>query len=535
MFKDKNIQYINIKKNKRQLKLENQILNDGKVSMTEQTSFIIDKQLTTDVVNKLKILQNNISETYITTLCESRNQKLVDDDFVDENYEIRDLTSHVRVAIPKEDLLNLEQYYLTTGMDYVFSPYNILYSHLLGYGVDANSVNIFILNDTIYCLIINGEKRVVHSSIKLLTPFEDVTDEEFDTNGIQGQQIFDEIHMLEVQEAITSITNEFYEQEIEDVFCESISIFYNVKQLTDEQIEQLEENIMMEIEYSAINIDEYLFTMSKQIHIERHSFMSAREKVAKKSPIKWIIGAIISTVIVGGILYFMQVAKAEEEQRLKDQQAKLIAEKKAEENRIKLPNHKMINNKISEVVSDLFEVIPDSVILSELQLQKKNSTIVCSYPKKEVFKDELQPALLKLYKTSKILLVQQNKEQFNAIISSSDRIQKKKLKKVIQSKYNKNKQLNRSEMLSHVKKLLPSNAQVVYINGKKKKTKMSHFNITTVMLTPQDFFDFVRRLNKDKYSINITYPIEFTQTQNNLELIINLEFNQLIPKPKKKK
>ncbi len=527
MLQDKNAQYINIKQYDKHLKIDNQILKNGKIITTEHSSFLVNNKLSLDATSKLNILQKNINKTYLTTICESLNQKIVNDKFVDNNFEVKKLTSHLHIAIPKNDLLDKEHYFSTTGLDYIFSPFSILYNHILEDGINANSINILILNNTVYALILNDQQKVVFSSIKTLTAFDDISNSEFYTDGIEGQQLFDEVHSLEIQEILTSITNEFYEQSDEETFCENISIFYTIKQLNDEQLQKIQESMMLKIRYSIILVDEYLFSLSKQLQVSAYSFSKPRKKQDKKSFIIWIMGAILSTTLVIGILYFMQIQEEVEQKKLeKIREAKIIADKKAQLAKIKLPNHKMENEKIAKLVLNIFDIIPYNTVLNELQLQKRESTIVCNFLKKDTFSQDIQPKLLKMYKTSEILLMQKNEYTYNAIIASTGILSQKLSAKQIQPNYNHGKFISGEKVISQIKAFLPTKTTVVFKSKQKSKFLTFNFNVVTILKTPKDFFNFIEQLNKKNYSLNISYPIEFSQTTQGLETTFNLKFHQ---------
>ncbi len=527
MLHSKNTQYINIKKYDKHLKIDNQILKNGKIATTEHSSFLISDMLSLDAASKLNILQKNISKSYLTTICESLNQKIVDDNFIDNNYEIKKLTSHLNIAIPRNDLLEQEHYFGTTGLDYIFSPFSILYHHILTDSLNAKSINILILNNTAYAIILDDQHKIVFSSIKTLTAFDDISNSEFYTDGIEGQKLFDEIHSLEIQEILTSITNEFYESTNEEVFCEDISIFYTIKQLNDEQLQKIQENIMIKIDYSTISIDECLFSLSKQLNVLAYSFIHPRKKQNKKSFIIWILGAIISTTLVIAVLYFMQKQEEIKQKQLEEaKQAKIIADKKVQLAKIKLPNHKMKNEKISKIILNIFDIIPYNTVLNELQLQKKESTMVCNFLQKDTFTKDIQPKLLKIYKTSEVLLMQQNELTYNAIIASTGILPQKLSAKQIQPNYKHDKFISGEKVIKQIKAFLPEKTIVIFKSKQRSKFSTFNFNITTILKTPKDFFNFVEQLNKKNYSLNISYPIEFSQTTSGLETTFNLKFHQ---------
>ena len=55
-----------------------------------------------------------------------------------------------------------------------------------------------------------------------------------------------------------------------------------LKQLSPEQVEQLNDDLMLQVEYHPINIDEELFELSKDKHLKK-SFTKPRKKVKKRN------------------------------------------------------------------------------------------------------------------------------------------------------------------------------------------------------------------------------------------------------------
>ncbi len=530
MFKDSNIQYINIKQYDKQLKIDNQIFKKDKLIKTDHSSFIVDEDISSDCISKLKILQKSIVKTYITTICESKEQLIVQsDEFFDSNYEIRRLSSTFSIAVPKLDLEKKNFLFKNAGLDYVFSPFNILYNHINSHTANTNSLNILILNNTMYALILNDDKRVVYGDIKQLTTFNDMHDSEFTNDGLEGQKLFDEVHSLEVQSNITEFMQEFYAQSKEEVFCESISIFYTLQQLTQEQIDTMQESIMLEIEYNKVNIDDYLFSLAHQSNASRVSFIAPREKKNTKSLVALVSVAVATTLILGSIGFFKYQAQVEEDRLVqleKDKQAKILEDKRIEAARIKLPNHIIANENMVTRILNIFDIIPYSVVLNELQLDKKDSTFVCSLLNEDIFENDLKPKLLKLYKTSDILLMQDNKPTFNAIIANSSLMESKSSTKEIQPNYRKNKFIGKSTLVQQLKVFLPKDSEIKFKSKFKSKYLTYNFTIVTLLKEPKDFLQFIEELNKKSYSINIKYPIEFAKNKNGIETTFNLQFHQ---------
>jgi hypothetical protein len=401
-------------------------------------------------------------------------------------------------------------------------------------GVNTNSLNILILNNVIYALILDQHKKIVYSSIKLLTPFDNTQDTDFTDNNLEGQQLYDEIYLMELQENITTIMNQFYEQSTQDIFCESVSISYAIRQLSPNQLKQLEESLMLEIEYQKIDINQHIFHLAKQTTVSRTSFITPRERKTSNTMLPWLIGAIITSMLVGGIIYYIQLQQQKEE--LKAQEARELQEikiKRAKLAKIKLPNHKAHNDKITYTLKTILDIIPNSATLNELQLQKSDLTFVCSLKKENIFNKEIKPKLLEIYQTSQILLMQKNKAKSNAIIANNGfklKLKKPSKDEIVSYNYRKNKFVAKSTLIEQIQAFLPKKTRILFKSKSKSKYLTYNFNIFTIFKEPKDFFNFVDKVNKKSYSIHIKYPIEFAKTKKGLETTFKLEFNQFYKK-----
>jgi predicted DNA-binding protein len=540
MFKNEVTQYVIVKQYDNQLKIDTKIIKNNKTIRTESSSFISENKISADAHSKLNILQKNISKTYIISVCESLEQKVVEiEQFYQQSeniynkYKLKNLSSHYSIAILKQDLEKKQRYFDGIGVDYIFSPFNVLYSHIMQNNAKSNSLNIFIFNNVAYLLILNNEKRIVYSDIKSLTAFNKVNDKNFSNDKLEDQKLFDEIHSLEIQTLITDTLNQFYKNNKDEIFCEHISLFYTIKQLTNKQLDIIKEAIMLDFEYLKLNINEHLFDMSKSNHAIKMSFIAPREKKSKKPFVIWLFNVTITFMLAFGIfLYIQNVQQKEQEEKLKkEQQARILAQKKAEANKIKLPNHIAQNEQIIQQLLSVFDIIPYSVVLSELQLEKKNLTFVCSLLHKEIFDKELKPKLLKLYNKSEILLIQDKKPTFDAIIANNHLIQQKSSNKSSkQLRYKNNKFITKKAIKEQLKVFLPKNSIVTFKSRHKLKYLTYNFNITAILKEPKDFFHFIEEINKKPYSIVVKYPIEFAKTKKGLEVIFSIAFNQLYKK-----
>jgi len=535
MFKDTNEQYINIKRYDKQLKIDTKIFKDKQLQNAEHLSFVQDDDvLSSDAVSKVNILQQNIAKTYISVVNESSNQKIVDiNTFLDDNYKIIKLTSHFALAILKEDIRAQQENYQAVGLDFIFSPFALLYHHIISNGADANSINILILNNNFYAIVLDKDKAIAYSVVKSLTSFDEVHTSQFYSQEIEGQKLFDEIHFLEIQDHISTTLQEYYDNsDITDNFCNQIEIFYTIKQLNEEQVEDINQTMMIDTNYSNFPIDNIMFYLCEHNSTLKQSYIQPRQKKEKKLPIRWILAAVISTILVGYGLFYLNEQNKIKEQLAKQEQikkAKELALKKQKEKlaNIKLPNHMLKNYEVTKLLLAVFDTIPRDAMLNELNLEQKDSTFVCTLLDKNTYNKNMQPKLLKLYKSSDIVLSQESNSTYSTIISNTGLIPQPIKLKNITPKYNKRDIISTKEFVRLIDSYLKSKTKITFQSKVKSKFISSKFIVKTIMQEPQDFFDFIDKINKLKYSIVISYPIEFIKTTKGIELSFRLTLNQI--------
>ena len=528
---DKNIQYINIVKTQQNIKIDYEILKNNQVIKNEQSIFLLDdNSLSLDTNFKLQALEQNTPNSYITAICEDEDQIIIkqDDIVSSSNTNIYFDHSH-QISLSNEKIVKSKNFFCEGNIDYLVSPFSIL-QNKISENLQEDSLNIFILNNNIYAIILDSTKRYCLSTIKKLTSFNDIKESNFYSDDIVEQKLYEEVYSLELNENITNITKEFYEKNSDASFLKSINIYYNIKQLNDEQIETLNENLMLNINYELINIDEILYKMVKKPLIKKQSFIKPREKKSTLSFTMWILIAFITTAIAIGIFYILQVPeepiKPIKKETLKVKEKKEL-KKKVE---ILLPDHKTINEHIVNHILDIFETISDDSILKEIQLQKDESTLVYNYIKEDSYEKILKARLLKIYEVSENVLTSKNNKLFTAIISNTNILNK--LDKKPSKKYkttSKNKYLNKKESIKILKELFNKQTQIKQISSIDNKYNTQQYSIITLVTTPSELFDIINKINNMNYSIELSYPIEFAKVNDKLEISFRLKINQNIP------
>jgi hypothetical protein len=526
------VQYVNIVKNQQNIKIDYQIVDNNIVIKTEQSIFLLDdKQFSNDTSFKLQTLEDTLPRTYLSGICESSEQKIVSKDIEPSLNEIAVTydTNH-NILLNNDAIQNSKLFHNQGKVDYLFSPFSILQSTIQEELI-ANSLNILILNDTIYAIVLDKDKRYIYSNTGSLTPYDEIKNSEFYNDEIVEQKLFDEVYLLELTDNISNIIKEFYEKEENSNFIESVNIFFVIKQLNDTQLESLQETLMMDINYNQISLDDALYDIAKRQSVSKYSFITPRKKKTGLPLPAWIAIAVVSTLIAIGALYALMDDEEEipaQKQAIEKEKPKKIIKSEP----VKLNDHNHSNTQTIAFIKNIFDLIDDQSTLKEIQLQKYESTIVYNFKDEFSYEKTLQPELLKLYKKSENILTSKSKNQYNAIISNTGLINKIKHKKI---KYNpkETKYLDKTSATNLIKSFFNDKTTIKHKNETKTKYSKSTYLVKTIIKEPVEFYNIFEIVNKQPHSIELNYPIEFVKSEKGIELTLNLAINQNIPETNK--
>ena len=275
--------YINVIKYDSQLRLDYKKIRNEQIIDTNNSIFLVDDDiLSSEIAQKLNLSQEENDFTYISTLLISDTTKLVPKSLSGKlkDCEIAKFNNEFDIAVLKTTLFETKNYFIKTGIDYIYSAFHIMNLRLQK-NVCRNELLLFLFNNKAFILIVNQTGLIVfHQTVDLPT-FEAVKKTHFYEDDIDGQKLFDEIYYLELNEIIHNILATFYEKK-NDVFVEKITILYVLKQLSLEQIENLNNDLMLQVEYHPINIDEETFELSKDKHLKK-SFTKPRKKIRRNN------------------------------------------------------------------------------------------------------------------------------------------------------------------------------------------------------------------------------------------------------------
>ena len=532
MFNKDKKQYINILQQNKQLKINYKIIQENNIIKEEQSSFIItDETLANDAKFKINSLQKDVDKTYITTLYENENQQIVKPDEVHViSHDSINIANNFKVISPKNEIQSIKRYYEGTGLDFIISPYTIIEEYLKDNG-KKNSLNFFIYNNTIYTIIFDKIKNISFSKIKVLTPFESTQDETFLEDDIVGQKLYEEVNFLEIQQFLDETVEEYYGSGDNVDFIENIEMLYSLKPISDEQITTIQDALMIPISYKAISVDRYIDEIVQEPNSTIYNFISPRIKKENKSPYIWI-GILVAILLLLSSIFTLDIFEKEEEQKpkkIKEIQQKSVIEKKVVQIKpvqpmtIELPSHKNNNTVMIEKIQMLFDVLPYDAVLKDIEINKHSSTFVSNFIVNSDSLSDMQTKLRNIYLNSKILLQNQNKVILNTIIQNDNILQKPVLKKF---KYKQLKFLSLSQATDYLTSLAIPNSVIKFNHKSKEKYFTYSFSLVSKIKSPEEFISFIKKLNMQKLSVEVNYPIIFSKTTKHIEVKYNININQ---------
>ena len=522
-------QYINIIRTNQNIKVDYQVLESNSITQTSQSVFLLqDNIFSSDTLFKLHSLEQNISQTYISALCESKEQNIVSNKEVKSkncSYIPFDATRNIELNNTIVDAATL--FNNNGNIDYLYSPFTILYTHLQE-NLEENSLNLFIHNDNIYALILNEEKRSVDSAIKSITPFSEIKNSEFYNDEVVEQKLYEEVYQLELTDIISSLTKSYYEKFNNSNFIEKVNIFYSMKQLSDEQLNNLSDEIMMDITYNSIHLDNMLYSIVQKNNAAKYSFINPRNKKTSFSIFTWFLIAVLTTGIVALFIILLDNDKED----IKEEVTQEIHEEPTQETKIqkiiqdiKIPDHRYINEARIAMIQNLFDTIDDQSVLKEIQIQEKESTMICDFFTLEAQKQFFETNIVKLYKKSEIVLMSESKDALTTIVTNNELLEPMKIEYKNYILAN-NVYMDSVASEVYLQKLLGDDVKIIFENETTQKYNIQNFTLTIHVKEPVHFYKMIESISKQSYSILLSYPIEFIKTTDSLEVTFSLFLNQ---------
>ena len=525
---NKNTQYINIIKSQQNIKINYQILQDHKIIKSEHSTFLLDNnQISNDAKLKISSLRNSKTITYISALCENKNQKIVTNDIeIGKNINSIYFDTRHNIILDKNEVQKDLNFYDKDNIDYFLSPFTILYN-IMHKKLEEKSLNILVHNENIYAIILDEDKRYSFSAIKTLPSYTELSNDDFFDDDISKQKLYEEMYLLQMQENISSIIQEFYNLNKNTYFIDNTNIYYTIKQLNDEQIIILNKDLLLNINYTQVTLDNYIFDILPKPSINKQNFTKVNKKqTSNKLMASLIVIFILSALFSASLYWYKQDEKNKIiQQKIKQSEiTKQLTKEKLKE--IALPEHTIINENYKKFILSIFDTIGEDSTLKEIKLLDDESTLVYNYSKEGSYELNLKPELLKIYKNSENILTSKNNNFYTAIIANNNII--KPINNDITKIYKPNKKyknLSENDAKLYLSKLLKE-SNIKFSRKYISKFKSYEFKITQNVKSPKSFFDNIDRLNQQYYSIILKFPIEFIKSNKKLNIKYTLIFNQ---------
>ena len=518
--------YINAVKYDTQLKLDYKKLNNEEIIDVNNSVFLVDNDLLPfDIAQKLNSSQQEIDSTYISTLLLNDTTKLVPKAISSKlkDCEIAKFNNEFDIAVLKTTLFETKNYFIKTGIDYIYSAFHLINLHI-DKNISRSEIIVFLFNSKAFIVILDAAGIIVHNTILDLACFDTIKKTHFYEDDIDGKKLFDEIYYLELNEIIHNTLNTFYEKK-NNIFVEKVTILYVLKQLSQEQIEQLGEDLLLKVEYHPINIDEELFELSRDKHLKK-SFIKPRKKKKKRNYTNLYIFLFI---LVVAILAYQVYLRVDFNNFFKSETAssKTIDIQKIEEV-LELPDHLTLNDQIEQRVKSIFDTIPNEVFLNELKIEKNILELKGNFLNESVFATALKPNLSKLYKDIVYSTSSSDKKvNIDGVVLARNEIELNKTYKTYNKEYLTDEFMALDRVTEQLKILMPIDS-IIKFNTTASNSTITRFvySVNILVKDPIEFFDMIGVLNNELYSIHIAYPISMLKTKAGIEIEFALVFNQ---------
>ena len=518
--------YINAVKYDTQLKLDYKKLNNEEIIDVNNSVFLVDNDLLPfDIAQKLNSSQQEIDSTYISTLLLNDTTKLVPKAISSKlkDCEIAKFNNEFDIAVLKTTLFETKNYFVKTGIDYIYSAFHLINLHI-DKNISRSEIIVFLFNSKAFIVILDAAGIIVHNTILDLACFDTIKKTHFYEDDIDGQKLFDEIYYLELNEIIHNTLNSFYEKK-NNIFVEKVTILYVLKQLSQEQIEQLGEDLLLKVEYHPINIDEELFELSRDKHLKK-SFIKPRKKKKKRNYTNLYIFLFI---LVVAILAYQVYLRVDFNNFFKNEigSSKTVDIQKIEEV-LELPDHLTLNDQIEQRVKSIFDTIPNEVFLNELKIEKNILELKGNFLNESVFATALKPNLSKLYKDIVYSTSSSDKKvNIDGVVLARNEIELNKTYKTYNKEYLTDEFMALDRVTEQLKILMPIDS-IIKFNTTASNSTITRFvySVNILVKDPIEFFDMIGVLNNELYSIHIAYPISMLKTKAGIEIEFALVFNQ---------
>lgn len=505
-------QFISLYHIDNQVKVGYQVYEKNKLVINQNSAILSSKDKLPKELEMIFVAkQNEIKESYVSTLINCVNEKIIpkSQNFNTENFASIALSDEYNVVVPKLEIVKVAHFFGNAGVDFIFSPLQILHSLFLE-NPSNDTLNVLLYGDKIIFLMLNKNDSINYGT-DYLTKFSEVSQSEYFDDEIGEQKLYNEIYYLEVLSKISIFLDSISSK------VSKVSIFYDLKQLSNENLSSLESFFDIEISYKKANILDHLldFSMSKEKY---KSYILPRQKKISNTLTLGILGAIASGIVAFGLVYFINSF-------LDSPKPKITQSAKPKIITASLPNHVIQNQKIVDELNFIFESIPLNVTLNSVTINSKGSVFECEFITQKTYQAQMQKHLLSYYGNSKVEFKRENGELLG-VIANDVKPDFNSTEPNLQV-YKYSKKFDAKSALATFENLLPKNGQIsLQAQMDDGKFQTFAYNANFVITSPKEFFDFIDALNKSGYSILLSEPTSFVKAENGIEIKTMILFNQ---------
>jgi len=282
----KNIQYINIIKEDTQLRIHSQLIQrDEIVSSNTQTIILPNaNKITNEAIENIKSIKNKHKHTKIALLANYIHQKALPNNLW-VNYEKNNayaIDAKHRAVASKAYISKTIKEFKDIEIDYLYSAYSILYNIIPDNSCDK-TLYALVVDDIIYMVMFKKNKISLMTRAVKLISYSEIEESKFYKDNNTKQTFFNQMYALELENALSSFVDDWYTATDHHQKLEKVVIACNIKQLSNEEIDNIRSNLGFTISYESIDVNQYMTALNKVPNIQSFVVKTKRSFFAKFS------------------------------------------------------------------------------------------------------------------------------------------------------------------------------------------------------------------------------------------------------------
>lgn len=166
------------------------------------------------------------------------------------------------------------------------------------------------------------------------------------------------------------------------------------------------------------------------------------------------------------------------------------------------------------------------MVIDSLEIKKDNSTISGKMITPDSYIKDIQPQLLNIYKYSNIQVKDSKNIALDVTIYNNELIKKESFFNEKLPYYINDGFMPEKRVTDQLKIILPKSAVLKFESTFNLKISTYNYRVNILLNSPVQFYELLDNLNKEKYSINVSYPIVFLKNEDFIEVDFGLQFHQ---------